>query len=315
MIGPAAAGAGACLAVAALAALPLVQEVPAKPVAAAKVRIAHRVHSGLVYSVEELRRKHLRYVLGNVAGKDGKAQEVPAEVEQISRESWTDTIRETAGGLPTRLERHYHARTSYERHHTTTQDVQVRRPLHGRTLELRTTEAGVRVKAMTGGDLKAADTADIRLLPAVLAFLPEKPVGVGERWRLNARSVGRLLGAPGTGSKVSGAFASLESIEMVELRPGMRHRIAVLKAEFTLATPLRPDLVLESKLRGTVRVDLTAEQLLRADLTGTLSAKSDPRSIPKGAVSVEVKGEVAFRVIVKPGRVDPGGAAASGGRR
>ncbi len=288
------------------------------PPAAAQVRIVHRVHPGLVYSVEELRRKHLRYVMGNVAGEDGKAREVPAEVEQVSREAWTDTIRETAGGRPTKLERHYHARTAYERHHTTTQDLQVRRPLHGRTLELRSTAAGVRVRAMSGtDDLDPKETGALRLLPAVVAFLPEKPVAVGQRWRLTSRAVGRLLGSTGggPGTQISGAFASLKSVRVETLKPGIRHRIAVLEVEFALATRLRADLVLESKLRGTIRVDLTAQQLMRADLTGTLTAKSDPDRLPKGAVSVQVSGEVAVRVLVRPGRLDPGRVSPRGSGR
>jgi hypothetical protein len=308
-----------------LAALVGPQELPPAPATpreeppgVEKFRIVHRVHTGLVYSVEELRRKHLRYVMGNVAGADGKAAEVPAEVERVSREAWTDTIRETAGGRPTKLERHYHARTAYERHHTTTQDVQVRRPLHGHTLELRETSTGVRVKSINGSsDLKPEDTAELRLLPTVVAFLPEKPVAVGQRWRLNSRAVGRLLGntGDGPGTQISGAFASLHSVQVETLKPGIRHRIAVLKVEFVLATRLRADLVLESKLRGTVRVDLTAERLMRADLTGTLTAKSDPDRIPAGAVSVEVSGDVAVRVLVRPGRVDPGRARPRGSGR
>jgi len=164
----------------------------------------------------------------------------------------------------------------------------------------------------TGGELKPEDAPELRLLPAVTAFLPVRAVAVGERWRLNARAVGRLIGEQRADTKVSGAFGTLKEIQWVELKPGMRHRIALIEAEFKLATQLRADLVLESKLRGIVRVDLTSERLLRADLTGTLQAKSDPRRIPKRAVSVEVTGDVAFRVVVMPGRVDPGGADGGG---
>lgn len=280
-------------------------------------RVAHRVHEGLVYSVEEIRRKHLRYKLGNVAGEDGKAKEVPAEVERVSRESWTDTVRGAANGAPTKLERHYHARTAYERHHTTTQDVQVRRPLHGRTLELRREGGVVRAKSLTGEDLKAEDSAELRLLPGIVAFLPEQPVAVGDRWRLNARAVNRLLGdaAAGGTTTVSAAFGSLEAVTDQDVGNGVRHRVATLQVEFALATRLRPDLMLVSKLRGTIAVDLTAESLLRAQLTGTLTATSDAKTIAAGAVSVEVNGEVDIRVVVVPGRVDPGRVAPRGSGR
>jgi hypothetical protein len=292
------------------------QEPAAPPAAPQRVRIVHKVHDGLVYSVEEPRRKQLRYVLGNVAGKDGNATEVPAEVERVSRESWTDVIRAHAGGVPTKLERHYHARTAYERHHTTTQDLQLRRPLHGRTLELRTTNHGVRAKAMTGDELTPEASAGLRMLPAVVAFLPADAVAVGDRWRLDQRAVSRLLGeGESAGTKISGAFAAFRAIEVVELRPGMRHRIAVLDVEFSLATTLRPDLVLTSSLKGTIRVDLTAEQLMRADLTDTLAAKSDAATVTAKDVLVDLKGEVAIRVLVRPGRVDPGRVAPRGSGR
>ncbi|MHC5018756.1 MAG: hypothetical protein ACYTGX_01335 [Planctomycetota bacterium] len=290
---------------------------PAPPAEApARVRIVHKVHEGLVYSVEEIRRKQLRYTMGNVAGADGKAVEVPAEVERVSREAWTDTVRATAGGVPTRLERHYHARTAYERHKTTTQEVQLRRPLHGRTVELRTTDQGVRVKAMTGDELAAEDTAGLRLLPAVTAFLPAQPVAVGEQWRLDRRAVARLLGdGASAGTRISDAYAALREVRVETLKPGLRHRIAVLAVRFTIATTLRSDLVLTSTLRGTIRVDLTAEQLLRADLTGSLEAASDPSRLTGSEVTVELKGEVAIRVLVRPGRLDPGRPAPRGSGR